>query len=175
MYMSQMLGQQRRNELELGHPSPPRHLDAPEFSPSTSHKKPYVSDAQATSIKSYVRSCVVRLFCGNVVAVRRKATGNVSLCTTRPEVNILQAIKDVSGAASDQLNDLIKNYLPPPQFKEVAMPIRLSIKRLRELTSSVRKQFATWCLNMYHNEKSALVCLMKRVRFFTRSQMSFIR
>ena len=119
MYMSQTLDQLRRNELELGHPSPPRQLEAPEMSPNPFQKKPYPSDLQATSIRSYVRSCVVRLFLSNVVAVRRKAQGNVSLCTNRPEVNIILAIRDVSGAASDLLNDLMKNYLPPPQFKEV--------------------------------------------------------
>jgi hypothetical protein len=170
MYMSQTLDQLRRNELQLSHPSPPRQLEAPEMSPSPFQKKPYASDVQASSIRSYVRSCVVRLFCSNVVAVRRKAHGNISLCSTRAEVNILQAIRDVSGAACDQLNDLIKNYLPPPQFKEVCQCV-YTLKRRRELTSSVCKQFATWCLNMYHNEKSALVCLMKRVRCFTRSKI----
>ena len=52
--------------------------------------------------------------------------------------------------------------------------MRVHTKRHRELTSSVSKQIATWCLNMYHNEKSALVSLMKRVRFFTRSQLLLI-
>jgi len=121
MYMSQMLEQLKRNELELGHPSPPRQLEAPIMSPRPCQQKPYASEVQATSLRSYVRSCAVRFFCGNVLAVRLKAQRKLSLLTTRGEINILQAIREVSGAASDQVNDLIKNYLPPPQFKEVSV------------------------------------------------------
>jgi hypothetical protein len=119
MYMSQTLDQLRRNELELGNASPPRQLHAPELSPGAIQKKAGVSEAQCASLRSIIRSCVVRHFCGNVVGVRRKAVGNVSLCTAEPEINILQAIRQVSGAASDLLNELTEKYAPPPQFKEV--------------------------------------------------------
>jgi hypothetical protein len=113
--------QLRRNELELGDVSPPRQLQAPELSPCAFQKKACVSEAQSANLRSIIRRCVVRHFCGNVVGVRRKAVGNVSLCTAEAEINILQAIRQVSGAARDLLNELIEKYAPPPQFKEVCV------------------------------------------------------
>jgi len=77
----------------------------------------------------------VRHFSGNVVALRRKAQGNVSLCATGPEVNILCALRGVSGTASDLVNDIMQNYSPPVPYKEVRVFFFILLKKV--LTSYV--------------------------------------
>ena len=101
----------------------PRGVLAPDNPRFHTEKKPYVTDAHIGTVKQIIKKCVVKYFCANVVALRKKSEVNKSLLAAGIEVNIVEAMKSVSCTSSSFITELMKTHTPPAQFKEVRFHI----------------------------------------------------
>ena len=119
MYLASILDAIRKNEVGMRQATTPRGLHAPEPACSFADKKAPVTDAHVNTVRQIIKRCVVKHFCGNVVALRKKSEANKSLFTAVSEINVVEAMKATSSASSDFLVEIMRTHIPPLQFKEV--------------------------------------------------------
>ena len=163
MYSAEILDNLRKHDIGMSRQSStPRGFLPPETVQSLCERKPPVTDTQIQSLKQIIKICVVELFCGNVVAVRKKSDMNRSLFASRMDINIIEAMKAVSETAEAMLTDIMRSTSPPTQHKEVFFVInRFQVLYVHFFV--FLNQFAPWFLSIYNTEKGILVSLMRRV------------